>query len=71
MSNSVLDWSDPSTFTGMLDRSPCGTGTCAVMAKRFAENELGMEEDFVHESIIGSQFIGRLISETKVDLLKY
>ena len=69
MSNCILNWGDPNTYTGMLDRSPCGTGTCAVMAKRFADNELGLEEDFVHESIIGSQFIGRLISETKVIII--
>ncbi|CAK0849020.1 unnamed protein product [Prorocentrum cordatum] len=32
MSNGVLDWQRPATWTGMIDRSPCGTGTCAVMA---------------------------------------
>jgi proline racemase len=32
MSNGVLDWERPGTWTAMLDRSPCGTGTCAVSA---------------------------------------
>lgn len=66
MSNGTLDWTRPETFTGMLDRSPCGTGTCAVMAKLFREENLKLGDDFVHESIIGSQFIGRIVSETKV-----
>ena len=60
MSNGVLDWERPETWTGMLDRSPCGTGTCAVMAMLHARGELGIGEDFVHESIVGSQWVGRL-----------
>lgn len=67
MSNGVLNWNEPSTFTGMLDRSPCGTGTCAVMAKRFAAQQLALGESFVHESIIGSQFTGRIVAETTVN----
>lgn len=69
MSNNALKWDDPNTFTGMLDRSPCGTGTCAVMARLFFENGLELGQNFVHESIIGSQFTGRLISKTKVLVL--
>ena len=33
MSNNELDWDRPETWTGMIDRSPCGTGTCAVMVR--------------------------------------
>jgi proline racemase len=51
---------------GGLDRSPCGTGTSARMAMRFARGEQKLNEDFVHESTIGSLFTGRLLSETKV-----
>ena len=40
MSNGVLDWGRPETWTGMIDRSPCGTGTCAVMAMLHARGEL-------------------------------
>eukprot|EP01046_Picozoa_sp_COSAG06_P097772 COSAG06_NODE_43871_length_368_cov_0.769517_2_plen_36_part_01 len=36
----------------MIDRSPCGTGTCAVMASLWARGELGIGEDFIHESIV-------------------
>jgi len=64
MSNGVLDWEKPETWTGMLDRSPCGTGTCAVMAQLHARGELGLNQDFVHESILGTTFTGRLVEET-------
>jgi proline racemase len=51
---------------GGIDRSPCGTGTSAKMATLYAKGELRLNEEFVHESIIGSLFFGRLIQETKV-----
>ena len=51
---------------GQVDRSPCGTGTCAKMAVLHAKGKLGLNEEFVHESIIGSLFYGKLIEETKV-----
>jgi len=49
-----------------IDRSPCGTGTSARMAHWAAQGKLHEGEDFVHESIIGSQFIGRIVGRTKV-----
>ncbi len=36
----TLDWSRPSTWTGVIDRSPCGTGTCAKMAVLHAKGRL-------------------------------
>ncbi len=51
---------------GWLDRSPCGTGTSARMAQLHARGELGLEEDYVHSSVIGSRFVGRLLDTTKV-----
>jgi len=51
---------------GYLDRSPCGTGTCARMAQLHARGELGLREVFVNESPIGSRFTGRLLAETEV-----
>jgi proline racemase len=51
---------------GQLDRSPCGTGTCAKMALLHSEGELRVGEAFVHESILRTKFKGRIISETKV-----
>ena len=62
----VLDWKRPETWRGVLDRSPCGTGTCAKMAVMHARGELGLNEEFVHESVLGTLFTGRLIEETTV-----
>ena len=39
MSNGVLDWAREDTWTAMIDRSPCGTGTCAVMAERWPSTQ--------------------------------
>jgi len=66
VSTGELDWDRPETWTGALDRSPCGTGTCARMAVRHARGELGLDEDFVHEGILGTTFVGRLVEETTV-----
>ncbi|HEX5654506.1 MAG TPA: 4-hydroxyproline epimerase [Chitinophagaceae bacterium] len=43
-----------------IDRSPCGTGTSARMAQWFAKGKLKKEQSFIHESIIGSKFVGRI-----------
>ncbi|MEQ9287768.1 MAG: 4-hydroxyproline epimerase [Cyclobacteriaceae bacterium] len=47
-----------------IDRSPCGTGTSARMAQWHARGKLKMGQKFIHESFIGSQFIGKIESET-------
>ena len=47
-----------------IDRSPCGTGTSARMAQWFAQGKLKKGDEFIHESIIGSIFIGRIEEET-------
>jgi trans-L-3-hydroxyproline dehydratase len=49
-----------------VDRSPCGTGTAAVMAVIDAMGLLGSERPFVHESLIGTRFNGRVASRTEV-----
>ena len=49
-----------------IDRSPCGTGTSARMAHWAAMGDLKVGEDFVHESIIGSLFRGRVEASTMV-----
>jgi 4-hydroxyproline epimerase len=46
-----------------IDRSPCGTGTSARMAQWHANGKLKKGEEFIHESIIGSKFIGRIEEE--------
>jgi proline racemase len=49
-----------------VDRSPCGTGTAAVMAVIDAMGLLGEDKPFVHESLIGTRFLGRVASRTRV-----
>ncbi|GAB5468594.1 MAG: 4-hydroxyproline epimerase [Rhodospirillales bacterium] len=49
-----------------IDRSPCGTGTSARMAQLAARGELSVGQDFVHESIIGSLFHGRVEAATSL-----
>jgi proline racemase len=66
VSTGSLDWNRPETWTGAVDRSPCGTGTCARMAALHAKGQLGLDEPFVHEGILGTVFEGRLVAETTV-----
>lgn len=66
VSTGTLDWDQPSSWTGAIDRSPCGTGTCAKMAALHAKKKLALNEDFRHEGILGTIFTGRLIAETQV-----
>jgi 4-hydroxyproline epimerase len=49
-----------------IDRSPCGTGTSARMAQWAAQGKLKVGDDFVHESIIGTLFRGRVEAAAKV-----
>ncbi|MET0836436.1 MAG: proline racemase family protein [Thermoleophilaceae bacterium] len=55
-----------SIYPGWLDRSPCGTGTSARLAQLHARGELGMGEEFVNRSVIGTRFAGRIVEETEV-----
>ncbi|WBX74072.1 4-hydroxyproline epimerase [Tenacibaculum pacificus] len=50
-----------------IDRSPCGTGTSARLAQLHAKGKLKLKEEFIHESFIGSKFIGRVEEETTLD----
>lgn len=49
-----------------IDRSPCGTGTSARMAQWYSKGKLKVGDKFIHESIIGSTFTGRVEAEAKV-----
>ncbi len=49
-----------------IDRSPCGTGTSARMAQWYAKGKLKKGDAFIHESIIGSTFIGTIEEELQV-----
>ncbi|MBR9853064.1 MAG: 4-hydroxyproline epimerase [Algicola sp.] len=47
-----------------IDRSPCGTGTSARMAQLYAKGKLKIGEPYIHESFIGSKFVGITKTET-------
>jgi proline racemase len=53
-----------------VDRSPCGTGTCAVMAVLSAMGLLAQDQTFTHESIIGTRFRGRVLERTTLSTPK-
>jgi proline racemase len=66
VSTGQLDWNQPATWTGAIDRSPCGTGTCARMAALYAKGKLRLNEPFPHEGILGTIFTGCLVHEAQV-----
>ncbi len=49
-----------------IDRSPCGTGTSARMAQLNAKGKLKLGDRFVHESYIGSRFVGRIEAQAEI-----
>ena len=66
VSTGKLDWDRPASWTGAIDRSPCGTGTCAKMAILHARGELRVGDAFRHEGILGTVFTGRVAEETTI-----
>lgn len=50
-----------------IDRSPCGTGTSARMAQLYAKGKLKKGEKYIHESYIGSKFVGCIEEETTLN----
>lgn len=49
---------------GALGRAPCGTGTCARMGALYDRGELGFNEPYPHQSILGTEYVGRLLDAT-------
>jgi proline racemase len=49
-----------------IDRSPCGTGTSAKLAVMHARGEIDLNDEFVHESIIGSRFRAKAVEAAQV-----
>lgn len=66
MPNGVVDLENPVTWTGVLDRSPCGTGTSARMAVRFARGEMRVGDEFRHQGLLGTTFVGGVRGTTQV-----
>ncbi|MDQ6815867.1 MAG: proline racemase family protein [Actinomycetota bacterium] len=55
---------------GRIDRSPCGTGTAARMAALVRRGELRSGQDFLHESILSTTFLGRVVAEGSIGLFE-
>lgn len=55
---------------GQLDRSPCGTGTCAKLATLYGKGEIKVGESIINESIIKTQFKGKVLEEVQVGEFK-
>jgi 4-hydroxyproline epimerase len=53
-----------------IDRSPCGTGTSARLAQLYAKGKLKVGEEFIHESFIGSTFVGKVEQATSIGNLQ-
>lgn len=66
VSSGPLDPGNPHALTGALDRSPCGTATCAKMAVLHAKGQLGVGEDYVNAGPLGTTFTGRIERVTQV-----
>jgi proline racemase len=66
VSTGKLDWNRPSTWTGAIDRSPCGTGTSARMAVLHAKGQLSVGDTFRHEGILGTVFVGQVLEESRI-----
>jgi proline racemase len=66
VSSGTFDPTRPEALTGALDRSPCGTGTCAKLAVLHAKGLLGVGEDYVNAGPLGTTFTGRIERTTKV-----
>ena len=66
LSTGDFDPNRPHALTGILDRSPCGTGTCAKMAVLHARGLLQPGQDYVNEGPMGTTFTGRIEEITTV-----
>ena len=66
VSTGAHDPDRPEALTGILDRSPCGTGTCAKMAVLRAKGLLDVGQDYVNAGPMGTTFTGRIVETTQV-----
>lgn len=66
MATGPLSWDDPATWTGAIDRCPCGTGTSAKMAALHAKGELPLDTDYRHQGLVGNVYTGRLVERARV-----
>ena len=52
---------------GTIDRSPCGAGTSAHLSALHAKGQIGLDQECIHESIVGTTFKSKIVSKTKVN----
>ncbi|EGO65583.1 proline racemase family protein [Acetonema longum] len=70
VASGAVDFNNPATWTGALDRCPCGTGTCAKMATLYAKGKLKLNEPFRHEGLMGTVYTGHLVEEVQIGKYK-
>ncbi|MEQ9695420.1 proline racemase family protein [Shimia sp. SDUM112013] len=66
LSTGPFDPDHPHAASGILDRSPCGTGTCAKMAVLHARGLLKEGEDYVNAGPMGTTFTGRIVDTSRI-----
>ncbi|MEM8776818.1 MAG: proline racemase family protein, partial [Pseudomonadota bacterium] len=66
LSHGGFDPNKPHSLPGTLDRSACGTGTCARMAVLHAKGALSLGQDFINAGPLGTTFIGHIEEETEI-----
>lgn len=54
---------------GEVDRSPCGSGTSARLALLHAHGRIGVGEEYIHESIVGTRFVARCVETTPLGVI--
>ncbi len=64
--NGIVALDDPETWSGTLDRSPCGTGTSGRIAAMYERGEIAVGERFVHESMLGTTFAASVRAPVEV-----
>ncbi len=61
-----IDFDNPASWTGGIDRCPCGTGTCAKMASLYAKGEITLNQPFRHQGILGNVYTGELVRTARI-----
>ena len=70
VASGAVDFNNPATWIGALDRCPCGTGTCAKMATLYAKGKLKLNQPFRHEGLMGTVYTGHLVEEVQIGKYK-
>lgn len=61
-----IDYDNPDTWTGSMDRGVCGTGTCALVALEHARGNMELGKEYVNEGILGIQFTCSAVEKSRV-----